>query len=44
MTWKHTFLVVTGCALVGMMMGGVLGCFGILIEFMSLRRSRDDAG
>jgi len=25
MTWKHTFLVVTGCALAGMVMGGLFG-------------------
>ena len=25
MTWKHTFLAVTGCALAGMLMGGVFG-------------------
>ena len=25
MTWKHIFLVVTGCALVGMVMGGLFG-------------------
>jgi hypothetical protein len=25
MTWKHIFLVVTGCALTGMVMGGVFG-------------------
>ena len=25
MTWKHTFLVVTGCALAGMLMGGLFG-------------------
>ncbi len=25
MTWKQTFLVVTGCALAGMVMGGLFG-------------------
>ena len=25
MTWKHTFLAVTGCALAGMLMGGLFG-------------------
>ena len=25
MSWKHTFLVVTGCALAGMLMGGLFG-------------------
>jgi hypothetical protein len=25
MTWKHIFLVVTGCALAGMVMGGTFG-------------------
>ncbi len=25
MTWKHIFLVVTGCALAGMIMGGLFG-------------------
>ena len=26
MTWKYVFLVVTGCALAGMVMGGLFGC------------------
>lgn len=25
MNWKHIFIVVTGCALAGMLMGGVFG-------------------
>jgi hypothetical protein len=25
MTWKHTFLIVTGCALAGMVLGGLFG-------------------
>lgn len=25
MNWKHTFFVVTGCALAGMVMGGLFG-------------------
>ena len=25
MTWKHTFLIVTGCALAGMILGGLFG-------------------
>jgi hypothetical protein len=25
MTWKHIFLVVTGCALTGMVLGGLFG-------------------
>lgn len=25
MNWKHVFLVVTGCALAGMLMGGLFG-------------------
>lgn len=25
MSWKHTFLVVTGCALAGMVLGGLFG-------------------
>lgn len=25
MSWKHTFLIVTGCALTGMVLGGLFG-------------------
>ena len=85
MTWKQTFLIVTGCALVGMVLGGLfgfaagkitpdffrhvipwqdvepvgvatffgatagvllgggLGCFGVLIQFILQWRKRDHA-